>query len=78
MGVIQDSDWWPPPIQKEKGRVKKYAPETTPNVYKEEDVAEYEKRMLEILTPLSTDDLEGQAAAQLEKSAEAQCTWRAK
>ena len=56
-----------PPTQKEKGRVKKYAPETTPNVYKEEDVAEYEKRMLELLTSLPTDDLEGQAAAQLEK-----------
>ena len=35
-----------PPIQKEKGRVKKYAPETTPNIYKEEEVAEYERRML--------------------------------
>ena len=52
-----------PPIQKEKSRVKKYAPETTPNIYKEENVAEYEKRMLELLTSFPTDDLEGQAAA---------------
>ena len=52
-----------PPILKEKNRVKKYAPETTPNIYKEEDVVEYEKRVLELLTYLPMEDLEGQAAA---------------
>ena len=55
-----------PPLQREKGISKKGSPSSTPNIFKEEDIAEYEKRMENLLLSLPSDNLESISGSQLE------------
>ena len=56
-----------PPLQREKGFAKKGSPSTTPNIFKDEEIAEYEKRMQELLFSLPSDNLASIAGLQLEE-----------